>query len=203
MTNSLANLHLSRLRNRLQAVFRHRKLKEELYGCADGEFHRIMKDIGLSAHDLRHSWATRASRAKTVDQGVPGGIVVPSGIDEHRAAIGGDQVDERVTERIVERPPHGVGGDARQRCRRLTDLQGEDAVSRRFELGRRPAHRHGVERGHGSGSERGIDHRSIVPAGVPGASRTRWSGGARTHRDRVGSQDFLTLQSPDTRRGNR
>jgi hypothetical protein len=53
MTNSLAYLHLSRLGSRLQAVVRHRKLRERLYGCPDGEFRRIMKDIGLSAHDLR------------------------------------------------------------------------------------------------------------------------------------------------------
>jgi hypothetical protein len=53
MTNSSVHVHLSKLRSRLQAVFRHRKEAEELYGCPDGEFRRIMQDIGLSAHDLR------------------------------------------------------------------------------------------------------------------------------------------------------
>jgi hypothetical protein len=53
MINSRAHVHLSNLRNRLQAVLRDRKLREKLYGCPDGEFRRIMQDIGLSVRDLR------------------------------------------------------------------------------------------------------------------------------------------------------
>ena len=78
-----------------------------------------------------------------------------------------------VAERTVEGPAHGLGGDAGKRRRRLPDLQMEDPVSRGFELGRRPAHRHGVEGRHGSGPERSVDHRSIVPARQPGAARGR------------------------------
>ena len=49
----MTNPHLSKLRRRLQIVFRRPKVRKELYGCSDSEFRRIMQDIGLSAHDLR------------------------------------------------------------------------------------------------------------------------------------------------------
>jgi hypothetical protein len=53
MINSGVHVYLSNLRSRLQVVFRDRKLRVKLYGCPDGEFRRIMQDIGLSAGDLR------------------------------------------------------------------------------------------------------------------------------------------------------
>ena len=58
-----------------------------------------------------------AGGAEAGDEGVPRLVVVPTGVDEHRAAVGLDEVDERVAERVVrerhaDRPqarPHGLG----------------------------------------------------------------------------------------------
>jgi len=47
MTNSLVNLRLTKLRDRLQRVLRHRRSTAELYGCPDSELRCIAQDIVL------------------------------------------------------------------------------------------------------------------------------------------------------------
>lgn len=53
MTRPMAYFGLSKLGDRLQSWFRNRNSRAELHGCPDSELCRTMRDIGLSARDLR------------------------------------------------------------------------------------------------------------------------------------------------------
>ena len=52
MTRSIVDLGLSRLRYRVQSWLRNRKARAELYGYADSELGPILRDVGLTRHDL-------------------------------------------------------------------------------------------------------------------------------------------------------
>ena len=57
---------------------------------------------------------------------------------------------------------HRVAGENRKWCRRLSDLEVQDAPSGGLQCARLPAHRHGMERRHGGGTDGGLDHPPIV-----------------------------------------